>query len=197
MSSPVPSTATTGSAAAAGRAGAAGGSPHGGPSRRVAVGELVFAGGVAGLGIFALARAHTINEPLTAGSVGPRLFPYVVGAALLLSGLTVGIGVLRGRLGQSEESEDIAAGAGTDWVTVGALVVLLALHIFLIVPLGWPVAAAVLFTGCAWVLGARPRWRAAVVGALLALVLQALFAGGLGVSLPAGPLLEGVPFLRG
>ena len=36
-----------------------------------------------------------------------------------------------------------------------------------------------------------------VIGLLLALVLQAAFAGGLGVSLPAGPLLEGVSFLGG
>jgi putative tricarboxylic transport membrane protein len=164
---------------------------------RPPVGELVFAAAVAGLGAFALARAHTISEPVTAGSVGPRLFPYVVGAALVLSGVAVAVGVLRGRLGPAEESEDIAAGAETDWATVGALVGIVALHIVLIVPLGWPVAAAVLFTGCAWTLGARPRWRAAVIGSLLALVLQALFAGGLGVSLPAGPLLEGVGFLRG
>lgn len=164
---------------------------------RPPLGELVFAGGVVALGAFALARAHTIVEPLSAGSVGPRLFPYVVGTALVLTGLAVLVGVLRGDRGQAEESEDVAADAPTDWVTVGALVGLLALHVFLIVPLGWPVAAAVLYTGGAWVLGARPRWRAAVVGTLLALVLQAVFAGGLGVSLPPGPLLEGVSLLRG
>ena len=68
---------------------------------------------------------------------------------------------------------------------------------FLIIPAGWPVAAAVLFSGSAIVLGARPWWRATVIGVLLALVLQASFAGGLGVALPAGPLLEGVSFLNG
>lgn len=167
------------------------------PDRAVPVGELVFAGGVAGLGMFALVRAGSINEPLTAGSMGPRVLPYLVGAALVLSGVAVVAAVLRGHRGEPEAGEDVADGEHTDWVTVGMLVGLLLVHVFLIVPAGWPVAAAVLFAGSSIVLGARPWWRAVVLGVLLALVLQAAFAGGLGVSLPAGPLLEGVSFLRG
>jgi putative tricarboxylic transport membrane protein len=171
--------------------------PSPGQPRRTPVGELAFAGGVAALGVFALSRAHTIAEPITAGSVGPRMFPYVVGFALLVSGLAVALAVLRGRLGEAEQGEDVAADAHTDWSTVAVIIALLLVHIFLIVPLGWPIAAAVLFTGCAWVFGAKPRWRAATIGLMLALLLQVVFAGGLGVSLPPGPLLEGVPFLHG
>lgn len=167
------------------------------PDRALPVGELVFAGGVVALGLFALVRAGSINEPLTAGSMGPRVLPYLVGAALVLSGAAVVAAVLRGHRGEAEQGEDVADDEHTDWVTVGMLVGLLLVHVFLIVPAGWPVAATVLFAGSAIVLGARPWWRAVVIGLLLALVLQAAFAGGLGVSLPAGPLLEGVSFLRG
>ena len=39
--------------------------------------------------------------------------------------------------------------------------------------------------------------RAALVGLVLGLVIQVIFGGLLGLSLPPGPLLEGVPFLRG
>lgn len=165
--------------------------------RALPVGELGFAGGVVALGFFALVRAGSINEPVTAGSMGPRVLPYLVGGALVLSGLAVVAAVLRGRRGEPEPGEDVAADEHTDWLTVGLLVALLLLHVFLIVPAGWPVAATALFGGSAIVLGARPWWRAVAVGLLLALVLQAAFAGGLGVSLPAGPLLEGVPVLRG
>ena len=165
--------------------------------RSVPVGELGFAGGVVALGLFALVRAGSINEPVTAGSVGPRMLPYLVGGALVLSGLAVVVAVLRGHHGEAEGGEDVAADEHTDWLTVGSLVALLLVHVFLIVPAGWPVAATVLFGGSAIVLGAKPWWRAVVIGLLLALVLQAAFAGGLGVSLPAGPLLEGVAFLRG
>jgi putative tricarboxylic transport membrane protein len=107
------------------------------------------------------------------------------------------VAVLRGDRGKAEDSEDVAADEHTDWVTVGLLVGLLLVHVFLIIPAGWPVAATILFGGSAIVLGARPWWRAVAVGLLLALVLQASFAGGLGISLPAGPLLEGVSFLGG
>lgn len=167
------------------------------PDRIVPVGELAFAGGVAALGLFALVRAGSINEPISAGSMGPRVLPYMVGVALVLSGLAVVAAVLRGRHGEAEQGEDVADDEHADWVTVGMLVALLLVHVFLIVPAGWPVAATLLFAGSAIVLGAKPWWRAVVIGLLLALVLQAAFAGGLGVSLPAGPLFEGVSFLRG
>jgi putative tricarboxylic transport membrane protein len=167
------------------------------PERTVPAGELGFAGGVVALGVFSLVRAGSINEPVTAGSMGPRALPYLVGAALVLSGLAVTAAVLRGHRGEAEQGEDVADDDHTDWLTVGLLVGLLLVHIFLIVPAGWPIAATVLFGGSAIVLGAKPRWRAVVIGLLLALVLQAAFAGGLGVSLPPGPLLEGVSFLNG
>ena len=167
------------------------------PDRTVPVGELVFAGGVAALGVFALVRAGSINEPITAGSMGPRVLPYLVGGALVLSGLAVVAAMLRGHRGEAEHGEDVADDEHTDWVIIGMLVALLLVHVFLIVPAGWPIAAAVLFGGSAIVLGAKPWWRAVAIGLLLALVLQASFAGGLGVSLPAGPLLEGVSFLSG
>lgn len=167
------------------------------PDRTAPVGELGFAGGVAVLGVFALVRAGSINEPLTAGSMGPRVLPYMVGGALVLSGLAVVVAVLRGNRGEAEQGEDVAADEPTDWATVGLLVGLFLVHVFLIVPAGWPVAATVLFAGSAIVLGAKPWWRAVAIGLVLALGLQAAFAGGLGVSLPAGPLLEGVSFVGG
>jgi putative tricarboxylic transport membrane protein len=165
--------------------------------RTVPVGEVGFAGGVAALGVFALVRAGSINEPLTAGSMGPRVLPYMVGGALVVTGLTVLVAVLRGHRGEPEQGEDVAADEHTDWVTVGLLVGLLLVHVFLIVPAGWPVAATVLFAGSAITLGAKPWWRAVAIGLVLALALQAAFAGALGISLPAGPLLEGVSFLGG
>jgi putative tricarboxylic transport membrane protein len=168
------------------------------PSEATApVGELGFAGGVVALGVFALVRAGSINEPLTAGSMGPRALPYLIGGALVLSGLAVVAAILRGHRGEAEHGEDVADDEHTDWRIVGMLIALFLVHVFLIIPAGWPVAATMLFSGSAIVLGAKPWWRAIVIGLLLALVLQASFAGGLGVALPAGPLLEGVSFFNG
>ena len=58
-------------------------------------------------------------------------------------------------------------------------------------------SAAVLFGGAAVVLGARPVWRAIAFGVALALLVQVIFAGILDVSLPPGPLFEGVSILGG
>jgi len=166
-------------------------------TRAASPGELVFGLGVAGLGVLALVGARSIVVPISTGALGPRVLPYLVGGAMVLAGLAVVVDLLRGRSGGAEQGEDIDLETRTDWLTVGKLVGLIGVHVVLITPLGWPVAAAVLFTGAAWTFGARPRLRAALIGVGLAFVLQLAFAGGLGVSLPPGPLLEGVPFLHG
>jgi len=122
--------------------------------------------------------------------------PELVGR-LVLCGTGVVLQVLRGKVGQAEDSEDLDVTAKTDWVALAKLVGFVVLHIFLIEPAGWPVAAAVLFSGAAWSLDAKPLWKAIGVSVILALVLQYVFGGLLGVSLPPGPLLEGVPFFHG
>lgn len=163
----------------------------------VPVGELLFAAGVASLGVYALLRAPSIQEPFATGPLGPRTLPYVVGTMLLVLGVATIVAILLGHRGEAEQSEDVDENAGTHWPTVGLLLGLFVVHAFLIVPFGWPVAGAVLFIGAAVIFGARPLWRAVVGGAVLALVVQAVFAGLLGVSLPPGPVLQGLGVFGG
>ncbi|MCB7135118.1 tripartite tricarboxylate transporter TctB family protein [Cellulosimicrobium marinum] len=166
-----------------------------GPRRRP--GALVLAGATAGLGLFVLLDAGTIVVPGSANTLGPRAFPYLVGAMLLVTGLVLLVAVWRGHGGSPEEGEDVDPDAPTDWLTVGLLGAVLLVHVWTINLLGWPFAAALLFAGAAVALGARPWWRAALLGLLLGLVVQVVFGGLLGLSLPPGPLLEGVGWLRG
>lgn len=156
--------------------------------------EYAFGGLVAAIGVFTLVDATTIAARAD-NAVGPRAFPYAVGALLVATGLAAIIATARGKLGQAEEGEDVDADVRTDWVTVGKLVAVLIAHLVLIDIAGWPVAAAVLFFGAAWTLGAV-WWRALPIAVVLALVVQVVFASGLGLSLPAG-IFEGVPFLDG
>lgn len=164
--------------------------------RRVPLGELIFAVGVAAVGGVILVGAGAIALPTNAADPGPRAFPRVVGAMTTLLGILLVITILRGRTGVAESGEDVDTEARTSWPTVGLLCAVLIGHVFLIIPLGWPVAASVLFIGCAWTLGARPLWRAVPIGIVLALIIQWVFGGLLGLSLPPGPLLSG-PFLSG
>lgn len=156
--------------------------------------EYAFGGLVAAIGVFTLVDATTIAAR-DDNAVGPRAFPYAVGALLLVTGVLAIIATARGKLGEAEEGEDVDAGGRTDWITVAKLVAVLVAHLVLIDLVGWPVAAAVLFFGAAWTLGAV-WWRALPIAVVLALVVQAVFAYGLGLSLPAG-IFEGVPFLDG
>jgi putative tricarboxylic transport membrane protein len=160
-------------------------------------GELVLAGATAALGVYVLVAAGSITVPGSTNTLGPRAFPYLVGGMLLVAGVALVVLVLSGRGGEEEGGEDVDPTVRTDWLTVALLVVTLVVHVFTINVVGWPFAAAILFGGAAVILGARPWWRAALVGLVLGLAVQVIFGGLLGLSLPAGPLLEGVPFLRG
>lgn len=152
------------------------------------LGELVFAGLALALGIFALVGAFTIHVP--AGSrVGPTVFPILVAIILIGSAVAVLVGILRGRLGTPEEAEDVDPNARTDWLTLAKIVALVVAHLLLIGVIGWAPAAAILFGGVAWSLGAKRWWLALLVGAAIGLVLQIVFGELLGLSLPLGPLL--------
>lgn len=162
------------------------------------IGELALAGTVVGLGAFAVIRAGSIVEPVSAaGAIGPRTMPYVVGGMLIVTGGINLVKVLRGERGVPEGGEDVDLSAGTDWKTAGLLALAVFIHAYLIDPLGWPLAGAFLFGAAAVILGARPIWRAIAIGVVMAFLIQVLFGGALDVSLPPGPLFEGVAILGG
>jgi putative tricarboxylic transport membrane protein len=155
---------------------------------RTRLGELVFAAMAFALGLFALIGSFGIRVP-ESNRVGPTVFPVLVAAILLVSSAAVLFGVLRGHVGAPEESEDVDLSHKTDWLAIAKLVVLVVVHLVLIGFVGWAVAAAILFGGAAWSLGAKRWWVALLVGLGLGLVIQILFGELLGLSLPLGPLL--------
>ncbi len=157
-------------------------------ARRIPLGELVFALLMLALGIFALAGVFSIHVPVGV-TVGPRVFPTFVAVILLASSVAVLIGVLRGQRAEREEAEDIDPGAPTDWFTLAKIVAALVAHLVLIDVIGWAPAAAVLFGVVAWALGAKRWWLGFVIGIALGLVVQIVFGGLLGLSLPWGPAL--------
>lgn len=159
--------------------------------RRLPPAELGFPVALTGLGVFVLVDARRIVDPASSNTVGPRAFPYAVGVLLLVAAAALVVSLARGRRGAAEGGEDVDTGAGTDWLTVGKLAAAFVALVLLVEPLGWPVAATVLFGGTAWALGARPVWRPLLVGAVLGVLTYLLFVRLLGLFMPAGPL-EGV-----
>lgn len=157
-------------------------------ARRIPLGDLVFALLMLALGVFALIGVFSIHVPVGV-TVGPTVFPIFVAVILLASAVAVFIGILRGQRVELEEGEDIDPHARTDWLTLAKIVGALIAHLLLIDVVGWAPAAAVLFGIVAWALGARRWWLGFVIGLVLAVTVQIVFAGLLGLSLPWGPVL--------
>lgn len=152
------------------------------------VGELAFALVMVALGVFALVGVFAIHVPV-GSQVGPTVFPIFVAVLLLGSAVAVLVGVLRGQRGVPEDGEDVDQSLPTDWITLLKIVAFLVAHLLLIEAIGWAPAAAILFGGVAWSLGAKRWWMALLIGVVLALVVQTVFGGLLGLSLPWGPAL--------
>ncbi|OBF25215.1 tripartite tricarboxylate transporter TctB family protein [Mycobacterium sp. ACS4331] len=123
--------------------------------------------------------------------VGPRMFPIAIGVGLLILAVVLAVAIPRGHRGEADAGEDIDPDLPSDWRTVGLLVALFAGLIVLVVPLGWAIAGALFFAGCATVLGSRHHIRNLVIGGVLAVGTFYAFYSGLGIPLPAG-ILDGI-----
>lgn len=155
---------------------------------RRAAGELVFALLIFALGVYVLVGTSGIRVTGIA-RVAPTVFPTVVSVLLLVSSVAIAFAVLRGRLGTPEESEDADTAASTDWLVLAKITGTVVAHIILIGIVGWWIAAAALFFGVAWSLGAKRWWVALLAGLGVGLVVQLVMGRLLGLSLPPGPLL--------
>ena len=123
--------------------------------------------------------------------VGPRLFPMVIGIGLLVMAAVLAIAIPRGSRGEADAGEDIDPDMPSDWRTVGLLIALFVALIVLVVPLGWVIASALFFAGCATVLGSKHYVRNILIGAVLSVGSFYAFYSGLGIPLPAG-ILDGI-----
>ena len=142
------------------------------------------------VGAYTLIDARGLNVGF-ADPVGPRLFPYVIGAITVLLGLLLVLATFRGDVPQAEGGEDIDLRQPADWVTVLKLVGVLLFTVLTISFVGWALSGAVLFVGSAWALGSRTLVRDAIVGLVLSVSSWYFFHEVLGVILPAG-ILDGV-----
>lgn len=133
---------------------------------------------------------------LTAGfakvdPVGPRAFPIVIGAVLIVLAVILAVAIPRGSVGEADAGEDVDPEAPSDWRTVGLLVGLFIAVILLVQPLGWVITGTLLFAGAVAVLG-NPHWiRNIAIGLALSLISFYAFYSGLGIPLPAG-ILDGI-----
>jgi putative tricarboxylic transport membrane protein len=153
-------------------------------------GQYLLAAALAAVGLWTIIDARGLTVGF-GDPVGPRIFPYVVGAAMLVLAALLAVATARGDVAEGEEGEDIDLTTPPDWVTVGKLVGILLLNTLLVEVLGWAITGALLFAGCAWALGSRTLLRDVIVGAVLSVGSWYFFYVGLDVPLSPG-ILDGI-----
>ena len=152
--------------------------------------QLGLAALLAVIGAFTLYDATTLEVGF-ADPVGPRVFPYVVGAVMLVLAALLVVATLRGDRPEEEGGEDVDLTHPADWGTVLKLVAVMVFTIATINLLGWAINGAILFAGSAWALGSRTPLKDVLIGAVLSVASWYAFYVGLGIPLGAG-VLDGV-----
>lgn len=145
-----------------------------------------------GVGIVVLIGTTAIpTDAGQRGAVGPKAFPTVIGAGLVVVAIVHAWDVARGGHGEAEAGEDIELGAPADWKTLAVVLAAFLSNVFLIETLGWPLSGALMFLIAARGLGSRTLVRDVGVALALSFGTYFLFVNGLGLTLPAG-VLDGV-----
>jgi putative tricarboxylic transport membrane protein len=154
------------------------------------LGPRIFAVTLLAFGLFVLFGAFQVSGREGLSPSGPRFFPLVVAVGLLVFGTLFLISTTLRQdryLGEKAAAE----GAATDWPTTGQVVSILVVYAFLLDPLGYIVATALLFPAAAYVLGSRGRrkvLRNLAIGVVLGVLVFFSFTELLGVRLPDGLL---------
>ncbi|GAA4668660.1 tripartite tricarboxylate transporter TctB family protein [Nocardioides nanhaiensis] len=161
------------------------------PRRAVDVAQYGLAAFVGLVGAYVLYDASGLEDGFADQPVQPYALPYVVGAVLVALGIALAVATARGDRPEAEEGEDVDLTEPADWKTVGGLAGVMVVNIALIDWLGWAITGALLFTGCAYFLGARSILRAAAIGVVLSIGTFYGFYSGLGIPMPAG-ILDGI-----
>ena len=145
--------------------------------------EIGFAIGAIVLGIYLLIGSSGINLGTGYDRIGPRFFPYLIAAGLLVSAGFMVFEALR-RKGPSQAIP-------VDWVSFSILIVALLVCVLLLEPLGFILAVTLLFTMVARAFKSNRSVRDAIVGLILAISVYYIFTAGLGLVLPRG-MLSGI-----
>ena len=180
--------------------------------------ELVVPAILVAIAVFLIIGTATMVEPPSVQRPGPAFFPGIIIGLLLVMAVLNTVQTLRtvrarraGLLQDEQEAhldadgdpieeippdpppgrEPWPAGAVTDWRAVLTVLGSLVAFMVLLRPVGWIVAAAVLFWGVAYALGSRRPIFDVSVALVMSSVIQLTFGYLLGLNLPAG-FLAGV-----
>lgn len=150
------------------------------------------------LGIFVVSRGLGIaGEQSTYARVGPQVFPYIVGAGLIVIGGLLLREAVKGLWPVIWAETDMAPAPQRaladrrQLAKVGLVGLGLVLNVLLMQPLGFVVSSSLMFALTTRAFGTRRILFDLCVGALFSGAIFAVFTFGLGLSLPAGTIWGG------
>jgi putative tricarboxylic transport membrane protein len=141
--------------------------------------EVAVASGVVALGFVVVGGIFTIGSGVRYDRIGPRFFPYLVAAGLLLSGVFL----LREALSRKTAPDSRNRSRGSN---LGILTIALASGVLGLDRAGFILTSVVVFWLVARAFGSRRIWRDALAGVVLSVIVYLAFTRGLGLPLPAG-----------
>ncbi len=153
------------------------------------LGQLAVSLGLLAIGAFVLLDTGTIPEGQSYSGIGPRFFPYLVGAGLAVCGALLAWRALAG--GWRAMPADEGVHDAPDWRAFLLISAGIVLQMAVIGFAGFIIAGVVLFVLVARGFGSTRLVRDVVIGAVLVTAAYLVFTQLLALSLPAGWL----PFL--
>jgi putative tricarboxylic transport membrane protein len=152
--------------------------------------ETCLAGGIVVLGLLLLAGVRVIAPGVGYDRIGPRFFPIVTAAGLILLGIALATSAWRRRPQVEAAVESTAVTSPLNWVPFGYFALAFLLFIALLDAAGFVFAATLQFWLVARAFRSRRPARDAMIAVVLSLIVYLAFSRGLGLPLPAG-ILEG------
>jgi putative tricarboxylic transport membrane protein len=147
-------------------------------ARRLDRAALVIAAVIAILAVVIVYSTATAHGG-SATRVGPSAFPYTIAGCLFVLAIWTAFEAVRGDFPVREEQEI----QPIIWIIGGLAAQMLLLHIT-----GFAIATGLLFAATARGFGKGPLWMTIPIGIVLSFIIWVIFAKGLQLALPAGPL---------
>lgn len=145
---------------------------------------LIIAVALAAVGLVIIWDARHLGGAASYARIGPAIFPTIIGGFLLLLSAWTVLAAWRGDFAQREADEFPPMA----WIVGGLAAQMLLLH-----TVGFSIATGLLFAATARGFGRGPLWKTIPIGVVFAFVVWVIFAKGLDLTLPAGPIEKLVP----
>lgn len=129
-------------------------------------------------------QTSQMRLPPNAARVGPTVFPYVVAAGLALLAVGTVVSALRGSFPERERDNV----GPVVWIVGGLVGQMLLMGVA-----GFSIGTGVLFACTAAGFGKRKLWISFPIGLVFSLLIWIIFARGLQLALPIGPLERLIP----